>query len=716
MSVYLGQDKVGVAYLKQANMYAFENLSIMNNDLYTSWTRPEGWPDLDSLNLEMSGTDSFIYMTFRTGHVDDIFNCGWTLVSGQSLSIEIGNIINGEFVLSYGPYTQSSNGTLSIPLISDTGFEEGYIVIKVTGRFSKFYLKDYTRSAAMGGGTIKYYMQPVLERIWYVPEMTHFYDGSSNSTTGNGAYTLQRDKINNNTGNALTNLAKAWWGCYNLQSLDISGLDTHNVTSMSEVFSNCEKLENLDISHFNTAKVTSISYMFYNCFRLKELDLRNWNTEKLTGGGITYTFYACYALKNILGLKNIYTNNLTSLANVFYSCRSLEDLSDVSDWNTSKVTNFSGVFGYCHKIKHLNLNSWDITKATTIQGMFNNCRNLEHIIFPSGQTSTLSGSQSSIFYWCQNLQEVDLTWIKPITSAVTSIGYMFYYCRSLSEINIPEGWDVTGCVASEACLRTFSNCYKVQRITGISNWDMSGYNYTMANSFENDYCLKELDISNWCAHPTTMYYAFFNCYSLKEIDLTGWHWENMTGTALASTFGGCYSLKSLKGIEHMGDSGNITSFGSTFSDCWSLTSIPNINSWNPAKVTTIGYMFQNCYSLRSLTITNWSLPKCTTMNYVFRYCYNLQELDLTGWSVPAVTNTDYIFCQLYQLQKFSGLPLAISFRMQDNNMLPEDQWARVFTQLPTVSNKTINMTTAIINKLTSTTKAIATNKGWTLSN
>ena len=71
----------------------------------------------------------------------------------------------------------------------------------------------------------------------------------------------------------------------------------------------------------------------------------------------------------------------------------------------------------------------------------------------------------------------------------------------------------------------------------------------------------------------------------------------MTGTAVASIFNSCQSLKTIKGIEHMGDSGNITSFDSCFSSCWSIALLPNINSWNPAKVTTCANMFNSCYSL-----------------------------------------------------------------------------------------------------------------------
>ena len=688
----------------------------MENDVYTPWTRPEGWPDLDSLNLDLSGTTSFAYMTFRTGHIDDVCALRATLVSGTTATIELGTITNGTFTATISE-SLASNTDKVYWFTPANGYSEGTIVVKVTGRFTKFYLKDITRASSDGGGTLKYYMQPMLERIWYMPEITCFYDGSSSSTTGNGTCTIERDKFANGTGTALINLSYAWYFCYHLVSLDISGLFTPNVTSLYGTFQYCHELEYIDVAHFDTAKVTSICYMFHHCQRVKSLDLRTWNTQKLTGSGLSYAFTYCYALQEIKGLENFYTNNITSLASTFNSCYSLTDLSGITYWNTAKVTNLSSTFYGCYGIKKLNLSHWDIGKVTTVGSLFYNCQNLESILFPQGQTDTLTGSQASIFYCCYNLQEADISWLKPFTSAVTSIGYLFYHCRSLIEINIPEGWDITGCVGSESCYRTFADCYKLQKITGVSNWDMSNYNYTLAYMFENCFCLKEVNIKNWCPHTTSLYYAFYNCRALEEIDLTGWHWENMTGTALSATFCACTSLKSLKGIEHAGDYGNINNISSCFSDCYSLTSIPDISSWNVTKVTNCSSMFSSCCSLQTLTITNWTLTKCTTIANMFRYCYSLKELELTGWSLPALTtNPDYIFCQLHKLEKCSGLPIGLNHRYQEAYSLPEDQWARIFTQLPTVSNKTLNITTANINRLTATTKAIATNKGWTLAN
>ena len=150
MSIYLGQDPIGISYFTQANLYE-DNRTICQNTLYTPWERPEGWPDLDSLNLELSGQTSFAYMTYRTGHVDDVFSFSFTGVSSSSATVELGTIINGTFTAS-STETVSSGSTKTYWFTSNEGYSDGTIVIKVTGRFSKFYLKDVTS----GSITIKF--------------------------------------------------------------------------------------------------------------------------------------------------------------------------------------------------------------------------------------------------------------------------------------------------------------------------------------------------------------------------------------------------------------------------------------------------------------------------------------------------------------------------------------------------------------------------------
>ena len=52
---------------------------------------------------------------------------------------------------------------------------------------------------------------------------------------------------------------------------------------MTTMFQECKELENLDLSNFNTNKVINMGWMFYGCDKLKEIKgLNNFNTSNVT--------------------------------------------------------------------------------------------------------------------------------------------------------------------------------------------------------------------------------------------------------------------------------------------------------------------------------------------------------------------------------------------------------------------------------------------------
>lgn len=113
--------------LKQKYMVALDNEMEVNTESTETWTRPQEWPDLDSLNLEMSGNTDFIYMTFDT----DVANSGVCLyITGSNINVTIGHIISGTYVVDEtitksGNYYTKNFSTLS-----------GYIVMRITGTIS----------------------------------------------------------------------------------------------------------------------------------------------------------------------------------------------------------------------------------------------------------------------------------------------------------------------------------------------------------------------------------------------------------------------------------------------------------------------------------------------------------------------------------------------------------------------------------------------------
>ena len=83
-----------------------------------------------------------------------------------------------------------------------------------------------------------------------------------------------------------------------------------------------------------------------------------------------------------------------------------------------------------------------------------------------------------------------------------------------------------------------------------------------------------------------------------------------------------------------------------FNDCNKLKEIKGINKFNTNKVTNMKYMFNLCYSLQSLDLSNFNTSKVTDMAFMFNKCYSLHYLNLKNFTIDC--NID---CMLTFLSK-----------------------------------------------------------------
>ena len=238
-------------------------------------------------------------------------------------------------------------------------------------------------------------------------------------------------------------------------------------------------------------------------------------------------------------------------------------------------------------------------------------------------------------------------------------------------------------------------------------------------------------------------YFFRNCKKLKEIPSD--YFISSTRTSMANHFYGCSSLTVVPEF----DCSNIKSFDSVFRDCENLTSVSLLNT---GKVTTMNYMFYNCRKLTSISELDCS--SCTTLNYMFRDCKSLTSVSLLN--TGKVTNMSYLFyggtglvtipeldcssvtnmswmlhpnsttSSLTNLGGFKNLGAKSSLTNTSNYFLDShpnvthDSLMNVINGLydrKTAGYSVITLKFGSTNlaKLTDEEKAIATNKGWTLS-
>ena len=114
-------------------------------------------------------------------------------------------------------------------------------------------------------------------------------------------------------------------------------------------------------------------------------------------------FYWCENLKQVEGIKNLNTKEVTNMVDMFCECRYLSSL-DVSGFNTEKVTDMSEMFYDCISLKLLDIAKFNTANVTNMQGMFYSCSALTTIYasdnFVTGQVT----DGSNMFSNCINLK------------------------------------------------------------------------------------------------------------------------------------------------------------------------------------------------------------------------------------------------------------------------------------------------------------------------
>ena len=145
-----------------------------------------------------------------------------------------------------------------------------------------------------------------------------------------------------------------------------------------------------------------------------------------------YWFYRCEKLRQIQGIKNLNTENVTNMKSMFYNCPYLF-LLDVSGFNTDNVTNMQGMFGWCTALASLNVTNFNTENVTNMKAMFSTCRSLTSLDVTNFNTENVT-DMSSMFESCSKLTSLDVTNFNTIN--VTNMGNMFCYCEKLTSLDV----------------------------------------------------------------------------------------------------------------------------------------------------------------------------------------------------------------------------------------------------------------------------------------
>ena len=87
-------------------------------------------------------------------------------------------------------------------------------------------------------------------------------------------------------------------------------------------------------------------------------------------------FYNLLSMKEIEGMRNMDTKNVTDMCIMFDFCSSLTSI-DVTGFNTANVTNMAQMFGHCSSLTSIDLSSFDTRKVENLGWMFHTCRKFD---------------------------------------------------------------------------------------------------------------------------------------------------------------------------------------------------------------------------------------------------------------------------------------------------------------------------------------------------
>lgn len=232
----------------------------------------------------------------------------------------------------------------------------------------------------------------------------------------------------------VTTLSQTFDGCSSLEEIiGLEDLDTSAMTQCGRLFYGCAKLKEIDLSKWDVSKLKSnFNSTFYGCSALKRVNLTGWDVAKIKQ--VSQTFYGCTSLEEIVGLADIGTDAINNMSGTFANCKLIKVL-DLSKWNfgalvaidnafsgctaleevvglenipTGNVTTMAYTFQNCG-LKSIDMSLWDTSLVTNMNGMFSGAA-VKEIIgfsamnkagvtigFPVGTSSKASGLKRLTF-------------------------------------------------------------------------------------------------------------------------------------------------------------------------------------------------------------------------------------------------------------------------------------------------------------------------------
>lgn len=313
---------------------------------------------------------------------------------------------------------------------------------------------------------------------------------------------------------------------------------------------------------------------------------------------------------------------LVSAYDMFYNCTALTSI-DFTNFNTENVTYMGGMFANCYSLTSLDLSNFNTEKVTSMAGMFNECEELAALNLSNFNTSNVT-NMSYMFYGCTNLTTIYCNddWSSIERDEEVSSIEMFYHCTSLPNYQDNE-YDIT-CAKPVSMGGYFTSSGPIAYAVLTSDGNLTFYYDENSAERAND------------QNTVKIFYNFV------------WDDEEQSYTQITTaTFDASFSDYP------------ITSTASMFERLQYLTTINGLEYLNTSNVTNMSYMFNLCYSLQTLDLSNFETSNVTDMSYMFNECSSLTTIYCNDdWDQPNILNSDKIFFSCVNLPNYSDVDIT----------------------------------------------------------
>lgn len=507
--------------------------------------------------------------------------------------------------------------------------------------------------------------------------------------------------------NASSNLTLAkgyngfFQGCRNLEVLNIPE-DIGRISTLEDTFFMCYSLKNIDFSKCEN-QLYAINLGIYDCTSLKSLS--NVKPPTLPDGSILLAAVKAHGNFN---LEDAVVPTWKCHSLLLAGCPKLKDF----EVDSSIMSSTASMFNRCSVLKSAKFNG-GLSSVTTASAMFQECGLRDFDFENANFVNLLNASQ---MFMMSNLHTIDLS----LATKLNDVNQMCYNNTRLKTITLPSTATATqirtdsifrGCVALETVINPspiFSHTHSTQ-----------SYNFYFA--FEKCKSLVSLDLSDWNVDNTALYnvspfYMFDGCSELTSVIIGGG--INPKLSSINYMFQNCPKLETVTFGPTVATSCVSSSY--TFLNCRSLdtvigldafryvadaTSMFAVSGTTPGGLASLSAdLFASAATSVNMTntfsntrITDINLPGAKVTRIGAQYLYGSTEKPLESLLVSASS-------------PFSGSSpqIDISYTTATDAQLDD-----IFTNLPTVTGKTINITGA--TGAATCTRSIATAKGWSVT-